>query len=166
VHGKPSSAAYGHQIKNVTVGKISHLVLLASEVNTPNNVRMCAYVNVATIAPPTPTRWYTLVTRDIIATIPQGHGIPNCSQPSNSLSLGYVPEVFKGTSHRFSVDMCMSHQQIINITLISINLSCTYSFLNIPVQWYSKVIKTQVFRDIMSCELFSNFPVWKHPCIT
>jgi len=113
------------------------MVLLASEVNTPNNVRMWAYLNVATIAPPTPTnipRWYTLVTRDILATIPQGHGIPNCSLPSNLLSLGYVREVFKGTSHRFSVDKCMSHQQTINITPISMNLSCTYSFFNIPVQ--------------------------------
>ena len=112
-------------------------MLLASEVNTPNTVRMWAYTNVATIAPLTPTnipRRYTLVTRDILATIPEGHGIPNCFLPSNSWSLGYVRAVFKGTSHRFSVDMCMSHQQTINITLISMNLSCTYSFLNIPVQ--------------------------------
>jgi len=112
-------------------------VRLASEVNTPNPVRMWAYVNVATIAPVTPInipRWHTSVTRDILATIPEGHGIPNFSLPSNSWSLGYVPEVLKGTSHRFSVDTCMSLQETITITLISMNLSCTYSFFNISVQ--------------------------------
>jgi hypothetical protein len=102
VRGKPFSAAYGHQLKNVTIGKIWHLVLHASEVTTPNTVRLWAYMNVATFVPPTATnilRWYTLVTGDILATIPEGHGIPNCSLPSNSWSLGYVPAVFKRTSH-------------------------------------------------------------------
>ena len=158
--------------KNVTLRKIWYLVLLGSGVTTPNTVQLFflwGYVNVSAFAPPPPTnnpRWYTLVTRDVLATIPEGHEISNCSLPSNSEGLGYVPAVFTGTLHRFSVDMCMSHQQTINITLISTNLSCIYSFLNIPVQWYRKLIKTQVFMDIMSCETFSIFPVWKHPRIT